>query len=259
MINFNKLEDQKEELKFHYLSNQPFPHLVINNFCNEISLEKMVANMPELSQKSRDSIFAKNKFEKSRYYEISQEFEEFHKDIMSERFATFLSYITGKEIFIDPENHGGGLHQGKGKSKLDMHLDYNYHPIEKSWWRELNILFYFSPGWKSEYGGQLKLEDLRTGKTKELDIPYNTLIIQQCSSYSLHGYEETNFPEGKARLSIASYAFQKHSNIIETPRTTDWFPDRQGGGSLKQFLGRNIHKAIKLKSKILGSGTAKNK
>lgn len=258
MINFNYLEENKEELRLKYRLADPFPHLHILDFCDEDKLNLMIDEMPILNQKSRDAIFATNKFEKSRYYELGPLFNEMHEDLQSKKFASFLSFITGKSVFVDPANHGGGLHQGRGKSKLDMHLDYNYHPLQNDWWRELNILFYFSPNWKNEYGGHLKLEDLRSGKTKKIPINFNSIIIQECSSYSLHGYDLTNFPSDSARLSIATYAFVEHKTLIESPRTTDWFPDRQGGSPLKQFLGRNIHKMVRIKSLLFGSGTSKN-
>ena len=74
----------------------------------------------------------------------------------------FLSFLTNKETFVDPKNHGGGLHQGKKNSFLDMHLDYNYHPLNQNWWREMNLLLYLNKDWKNSYGGHLKLRDLRT-------------------------------------------------------------------------------------------------
>lgn len=258
MIDFKNLETNKELLRTKYLLAEPFPYLEINNFCDERKLTDMLKEMPELTKRSRDSVFAENKFEKSRYFELGPLFNELHHDLHSEEFSEFLSYLTGKKVFIDPDNHGGGLHQGRGKSKLDMHLDYNYHPLNVNWWRELNVLFYFSPGWRTEYGGHLHLEDLRTGEKRELGIEFNKVIIQQCSSFSLHGYNYTNFPENQSRLSIATYAFTVHKNLIEKPRTTDWFPDRQGGSAIKQLLGRNIHRLIKVKTVLFGSGTSKN-
>ena len=258
MINFDYLESNKDLLRADYRLATPFPFLEIHNFCEEAKLLKMLGEMPELTNRSRDSVFAENKFEKSRYFELGALFNELHEDLHSDRFAEFLSYITGKKVFIDPDNHGGGLHEGRGRSKLDMHLDYNYHPLHKKWWRELNILFYFTPGWRADYGGQLQLEDLRSGEKRELGIDFNKVIIQQCSSYSLHGYNYTSFPEDKSRLSIATYAFTEHQSIIESPRTTDWFPDRQGGSRVKHKLGRNIHRVIKIKNFLFGSGTSKN-
>ena len=258
MINFNLLETNKNQLKSDYYSAKPFPYLVIPNICDKQKLEMLYNEIPELENKSRDYIFAGNKFEKSNYQILGPLFEELQNDLRSYRMNDFLSFLTNKKTFVDPKNHGGGLHQGKKNSFLDMHLDYNYHPLNKNWWREMNLLLYLNKDWKRSYGGQLKLKDLRTGEEVELDVPFNTLIIQQCSDYSLHGYDYTNFPEGVFRTSIATYAFTKHISQLYRPRTTDWIPEKEGDGVLKKIIGRNFHHLAKIKNSLLGSGTAKN-
>tara|TARA_B100000575_G_C22907669_1_gene527261 strand:- start:156 stop:815 length:660 start_codon:yes stop_codon:yes gene_type:complete len=218
----------------------------------------MYDEIPILENKSRDYMFAKNKYEKSNYSELGPLFNELQKDLMSEKMNSFLSYISSKDVFVDPKNHGGGLHQGRKNSFLDMHLDYNYHPINKNWWREMNLLLYLNKDWKNEYGGHLDLEDLRTGSKKKCDVPFNTLIIQQCEDYTLHGYQPTNFPDGIFRTSIATYAFTNHIKQIHEPRTTDWFPNKSGDGKLKKFIGRNFKSLVKIKNNFFGSGTSKN-
>jgi hypothetical protein len=72
-----------------------------------------------------------------------------------------LAKLASQKTFVDPKNFGGGLHQGKKNSFLDMHLDFNYHPLNKNWYRELNLLLYLNKDWKPEYKGQLKIKDLR--------------------------------------------------------------------------------------------------
>ena len=258
MINFNFLEANKNHLKNEYYSAKPFPHLVIPNICDKQKLEILYNEIPELENKSRDYIFAGNKFEKSNYQILGPLFEELQNDLRSDRMNDFLSFLTNKKTFVDPKNHGGGLHQGKKNSFLDMHLDYNYHPINQNWWREMNLLLYLNKDWKKSYGGQLKLKDLRTNEEAELDVPFNTLIIQQCSDYSLHGYDFTNFPDGVFRTSIATYAFTEHIRQLYKPRTTDWIPEKEGDGVLKKIIGRKFHHLVKIKNSLLGSGTAKN-
>src|SRR5678815_1900952 len=210
MINFSFLEENREKLRMDYLLAKPFPHLVIDNFCDSERLDGLYEKIPELSNKSRDYIFANNKFEKSNYRELGQEFDELYLDLGSDRMNSFLSFIANEEVFVDPANHGGGLHQGKKNSFLDMHLDFNYHPLHKGWYRNMNLLLYLNKNWKPEYKGHLKLVDLRSGAEKELEVPFNRIIIQQTRAYTLHGYDPTNFPEGNYRTSIATYAYTLH-------------------------------------------------
>ena len=257
MINFELLENNLDELRIKYLSAQPFPHLILDNFCDEEKLTRAYEAVPELGNKSRDYAFANNKFEKSNYKEICPEFAEFYNDLSSERFNKILAFITAKKTFVDPKNFGGGLHQGKKNSFLDMHLDFNYHPINKNWYRELNLLLYLNKGWKPEYGGALKIKDLRTNEEAELAVPFNRMIIQQCAPYTLHGYDMTSFPAGNYRTSIATYAYQLHERLIEQPRTTDWFP-KEDASVMKKLLAKNYNFLVKTKNKFFGSATAKN-
>jgi hypothetical protein len=257
MINFDFLENNLEALRIKYLTAQPFSYLIIDGFCDEEKLNRAYASIPELEKKSRDYAFANNKFEKSNYKVLSPELEELYIDLSSERFNKILSFITAKKVFVDPKNHGGGLHQGKKNSFLDMHLDFNYHPINKNWYRELNLLLYLNKDWKPKYKGGLKIKDLRTDEWAELDVPFNRMIIQQCAPYTLHGYDMTNFPEGKYRTSIATYAYQIHNRYLETPRTTDWFP-KEDASFFKKQLAKNYNFLVQTKNKLFGSGTAKN-
>ena len=257
MINFENLTEKADQFRIDYLSAKPFSYLIIDDFCDTAKLLELYSKIPDLENKSRDYMFAKNKFEKSNYGALGPLFQELHDELHSEKMDQFLSYISAKDIFVDPKNFGGGLHQGKSRSRLDMHLDFNYHPLEKNWYREMNLLFYLNKDWKPEYGGDLIIQDLRTGIKKSLAVPFNRLIVQKCSSYSLHGYNAHTFPEGSYRTSIATYAYVQHIKQIETPRTTDWFPDKDTS-MFKRFLGKNMKHLVKAKSIFFGSGTAKN-
>jgi len=257
MINFEFLEKNLSDLQVKYLSAQPFPHLIIDDFCDINKLNKAYESIPELNNKSRDYAFANNKFEKSNYKELGPELQELYSDLSSDRFNKILAFITAKNVFVDPKNFGGGLHQGKKNSFLDMHLDFNYHPLNKNWYRELNLLLYLNKDWKPEYGGELKIKDLRTNDEAALDVPFNRLIIQQCAPYTLHGYDMTSFPEGRYRTSIATYAYQVHERLVETPRTTDWFP-KEDASALKKLLAKNYNFLVQTKNKFFGSATAKN-
>lgn len=83
MINWDFLEKNKDELRIKYLTNKPFSHLVIDNFCDESKLRELRDSVPELSNKSRDYMFAGNKFEKSNYKELGPLFDEYYNEIKS--------------------------------------------------------------------------------------------------------------------------------------------------------------------------------
>lgn len=262
IINFEKLEKQKNILKKEFLNGVPYEAIVLDDFCDAKKLTSAVSSLPDMVDqgvnKSRDFIFAKNKFEKSNFNEIHPVFAELKKELCSTRFESLLKDITGESIFIDPEFHGGGLHQGGKGSFLDMHADFNYHPINKKWFRNINILLYLNKDWEDSFGGELKLIDARLENAPECKIAplFNRAVIMFTREYTLHGYDIINFPEGKYRRSIAAYGYtlmEKEGSV----RTTVWYPER--GGPIKKIIGKYMPYLVKLKSKILGSGTVKNK
>jgi hypothetical protein len=256
MIRFDYLEKNQEQWRLDFLLAEPFPHLSIDRCCEPERIEALYGQIPEIRTKSRDYVFAANKYEKSRFWSISPLFEELYQDLISGRFQQFLRFVTHEPVFVDRSFHGGGIHQGREGSFLDMHLDFNYHPLHKYWYRTLNLLLYLNPGWQPEYGGHLKLEDLRSGARKSVGIPFNRLIIQKTCNFTLHGYDTIRFPPGQFRTSVAAYAYATHRRHIEKPRTTDWFVD--AGQPLKRFLARVYDPAVRIKNTLFGSATAKH-
>ncbi|MGJ8681872.1 2OG-Fe(II) oxygenase [Paraglaciecola sp.] len=262
MINFEYLESNISKFKNEFSDNNLFNYIIIDGFCDNNLLLKAVSQIPDpidsSVEKSRDFIFAKNKYEKSGFEEISPEFSILKNDFFSNRFNSIIQEITGRDVFVDPSFHGGGLHQGGKDSYLNMHVDFNYHPLNENWFRDVNILLYLNENWKKEYGGELKLRNgLKKGSKPVLIEPiFNRAVIMLTRDYTFHGYDKINFPEGQYRRSIAAYGYSVQEPTEEA-RTTVWYPENVG--FVKKLLGIHMPKIIKYKSKILGSGTKKNK
>lgn len=257
MINFDYIEANKDAFRQQFLNAEPFPHIAIDNICDAEKLTLLYNRIPEIETKSADYLFASQKYEKSKFRQLGGVFEELHNDLTSKRFENWLKYVTDENVFIDPQFYGGGIHQGRKGSYLDMHADFNYHPLNHHWYRNLNLLLYINKDWKTEYGGQLKLEDPRTGVKTEVDVPFNRLAIMHCRSYTLHGYDPIHFPEGQYRTSIAAYAYTLHKEIVEPPRTTVWHVKGRRH-PFKYLVSKIWVPAVKVKSLFKKSTTAKH-
>jgi len=142
MIRFEFIEANQEKFRNDFLTAKPFPHLAVDGICDELKLTELYSLIPDIETPSADYVFGKNKFEKSKYRELGGLFEELYQDFISERFQKWLKYVSNEDIFIDDTFYGGGIHQGKTGSFLDMHADFNYHPLNDKWFRNLNLLLY---------------------------------------------------------------------------------------------------------------------
>jgi hypothetical protein len=175
---------------------------------------------------------------------------------MSPRFEKIIRQISGHEVWVDPAFHGGGMHQGAQGSFLDMHTDFNVHPVQTDWFRDLNILIYLNPRWTQEWGGSLKLENLKDGRAAEIEPAFGRCVIMKTRDYTLHGYDPINFPKGEFRRSIACYAYSPLREGVRV-KSTKWYPSN--GNPLKRLLGQFWPELVAIKSKVFGSATAKNK
>lgn len=260
MINFDKIENKIEIYSNQFREAQPYGHVVIDNFCNKNLLQeinKIPNPLKEKINKSKDYIFAKNKFEKSNFKTLSTGFEELYNDLISDRFKKILFKITNQEVFVDNDFHGGGLHQGGEKSFLDMHVDFNFHPLHKSWFRNLNILLYLNYGWEPHYKGQLDLKHKDKNFTKSIDPIFNRCVIMLTRNYTLHGYKTISFPKNEFRKSIAAYAYTYKTNTSYSERSTVWYPEKTN--IFKKIIGKSWPKLVKLKNLFFGSSTKNNK
>lgn len=249
MINFNLIEDNLEILSQEFREAEPFPFIKIDNFADAEKLSRAIESFPVPGcakiNKSRDYIFAKNKYEKSNFKDLSSECQEIYDDFVSERFQNILIKITGQDVFVDKEFHGGGIHQGGEGSFLDMHVDFNYHPLHHDWFRNLNILLYLNKDWQKEYKGQLRLKHLKTGKYTEVEPIFNRCVIMFTRDYTLHGYDSISFPPNKFRRSIATYAYSLDREP-QAQRSTVWMPDKSS--IAKKVIGKFWPKLVKVKT-----------
>lgn len=260
MIDFNRLESGLANMRQEWNTAQPFQLVIIDEFARDDMLSAMMSELPlpgaaNLS-KSRDYVFAKNKYEKSGFASFGQISKALYDDLISERFQRWLSALCGRDIWVDREFHGGGLHQGGAGSFLDMHVDFNVHPLHSEWLRDLNILLYLNKDWKEEYGGQLKLRNRKNDECLSVDPVFNRCVVMETRDYTLHGYDPIRFPGGEYRRSIACYAYSRVEPGVKG-RSTIWFPET--GGMIKRVTGRIWPTLVRWKGRFFGSGTARNR
>lgn len=254
VINFEYLEANKDSFRQQFLTAKPFCLVAVDGFLLTEKAEELYKSIPEIETESADYVFAKNKFEKSKFWTMGGIFQELFNDLTSKRFQDWIQFVTNEDVFIDTDFYGGGIHQGKKGSFLDMHADFNYHPLKETWFRNLNLLLYLNKDWKPEYKGHLRLEHSETGDKTEVEVPFNRFVVMHSRGYTLHGYDPIQFPEGKYRTSIAAYAFSLHEQPLEASRTTVWHVEKNN--PIKYLLSKIWVPAVRLKSRFTKSKTA---
>jgi Rps23 Pro-64 3,4-dihydroxylase Tpa1-like proline 4-hydroxylase len=216
-----KLETEATQIStdFHSDKGIKTKFTAIDNFLPEEIACKIFDVFPPL-----DDMRLLDSFREKKYTSKSMEkFNPLIGDItfafQDERVIAKVSEITGiKDPKGDPNLYAGGISaMGKGHF-LQPHLD-NSHDLEQENYRVLNLLYYITPDWNPENGGNLELWDEEVTEAIEIPSLFNRLVLMSTNDKSFHSVNEVKV-EG-ARCCVSNYYFSPHSpNGYETTHVT---------------------------------------
>lgn len=222
-----------EKLSNEFQNNQPFPHIVFDNFLETGSAESCLDNF-KIDKNWVNYSFVNNY---KKYGLVERKFmnlniNEILNELGSEEFTKIVSKLSGiKDIFLDETLGGGGLNQVFNGGSLNVHTDFIPHIKEKKWKRVLNLIIYLNHDWKNEYKGELELWDENAkNRIKSISPIFNRCIIFKTDKKSFHGHpEKMVLPDGVSRKSIILYYLvkekeeQKIYSTYYVPRPNDKF------------------------------------
>lgn len=130
-----------------------------------------------------------------------------------------VAELTGiKDVVGDPHLYAGGISAMSRGHFLNPHID-NSHDGEQKNYRVLNLLYYVTPGWRAENGGNLELWDQNIKAPVEIPSLFNRLVLMATNDKSWHSVNQIK-AEGTRRC-ISNYYFSPHSpNGYETSHVT---------------------------------------
>ena len=120
-----------------------------------------------------------------------------------------VAELTGiKDAVGDPHLYAGGISAMAPGHFLNPHID-NSHDGERKNYRVLNLLYYITPGWHPENGGNLELWDEKVTRPIEIPSLFNRLVLMSTNEKSWHSVNQVK-ADGK-RCCISNYYFSPHS------------------------------------------------
>ena len=147
-----------------------------------------------------------------------------------------VAELTGiKDAIGDPHLYAGGISAMVQGHFLNPHID-NSHDGEQKNYRVLNLLYYITPDWRAENGGNLELWDEKVTKPVEIPSHFNRLVLMTTNDRSWHSVNEVK-ADG-TRCCVSNYYFSAHSpNGYETTHVT-------------YFMARPEQKVLRLITRI---------
>ena len=201
--NKSLLNDQfntsKSKIGFFYL-DELFPH----------DLAKQLHEaFPDYSEMFLKKSLRQDKYVAAQMNLYNPIIEECIYAFQDERIVALVSEICNlKDVFPDDKLYAGGISLMKKNQFLNPHLD-NSHDKERERWRVLNLLYYVTPNWKLENGGNLELWP--NGLNNEqitLESKFNRLIVMVTHNNSLHSVSPVKSDE--SRTCISNYYFSSN-------------------------------------------------
>jgi len=112
---------------------------------------------------------------------------------------------TLEECSADASLYAGGISSMSKKQFLKPHLD-NSHDKDRDKWRVLNLLYYTTPDWKEEFGGNLEVwPDGLKGNPITIVSKFNRLVVMGTDKDSWHSVSPITVD--KRRNCVSNYYF----------------------------------------------------
>ncbi len=245
MLNLDKWRNRLPELREAYQTDQPYPHIVIDDFLEPWAAKQAMEAFPAVKDEGwihymhvNEKKHGLNKMEL-----LPSFIQQLIQQLNSPECLAFVSELTGiKGLKADDSLEGGGLHQSQRGGYLNIHADFTVHPHRRTWRRRVNLLIYLNEDWQPEYKGDLELwtRDMKSCVQKISPI-FNRCVLFNTDEDSFHGLPDPiECPEGHTRKSIALYYFTEEATLPRKRATN--YRARPGDGikSLWIYLDKKL-------------------
>lgn len=112
-----------------------------------------------------------------------------------------------KDLHPDKNLYAGGISMMREANFLNPHLD-NSHDKDRNMWRVLNLLYYVTPSWDIENGGNLELwPNGPSNKAITIHSKFNRLIIMATHNQSWHSVSPVTI--NGVRCCVSNYYFSQ--------------------------------------------------
>lgn len=129
--------------------------------------------------------------------------------VQDPRVVRVVERITGiKDQIPDSSLYAGGLSAMGLGHFLGPHID-NSHEASRKYYRTLNLLYYVSPDWTLENGGNLELWDHDVHRNATILSAFNRLVIMATDPWSWHSVDTVR--TDRLRCCVSNYYFSQTS------------------------------------------------
>jgi Rps23 Pro-64 3,4-dihydroxylase Tpa1-like proline 4-hydroxylase len=189
----------------------PVRHVYIDDFLPEPWARAIAGVMPPMSQLRRYDSLKERKG-------IGIDFDAYPPILKDITFAFQApSVLAAAAAFsgitrLNPDEHlySGGLSAMGEGDYLNPHIDNSGNPFLQQY-RRINVLLYVTPGWNSDWGGNLELWDAHRANPIRLEPRFNRVIFMNTNRTSFHSVNPIHGCGALTRNCVSNYYFSPDS------------------------------------------------
>lgn len=217
----NRLERDADAIKADFETSKGVPtkFVVIDDLLPDDEAKTIAAAFPASEKMRLLDSFREKKHTSKSLNEFDPVITAITFAFQDERVIKIVAELTDiRDAVGDPHLYAGGISAMESGHFLNPHID-NSHDGERQNYRVLNLLYYVSPEWKPENGGNLELWDEKVRTRVEIPSLFNRLVLMATNDKSFHSVNEVKAET--PRRCISNYYFSPHSpNGYETFHVT---------------------------------------
>ncbi|WP_367607696.1 2OG-Fe(II) oxygenase [Legionella sp. W05-934-2] len=232
-----RLNETKEHLKQEFFLEHHIKvarHFTLDNLLPTEIAERIYTNFPKPSQMHLLNIPGKLKLKYSHLKDVSSLLQDINFAIQDPQVVALIEEITEiKNQVPDPSQYAGGISTLLKGYRLNPHLD-NSHDVDRKHYRTVNVLYYLSPNWRLENGGNYELWDKEIKNRIIVPSLFNRLLVMETNRTSWHAVNPVLCDA--PRCCVFNYFFSEQS-----PEGEEYFFN---GNSFRARPEQKIRRAI---------------
>jgi Rps23 Pro-64 3,4-dihydroxylase Tpa1-like proline 4-hydroxylase len=179
---------------------------VIDNLLPEAAAREIFEAFPDKHTMMLKKSLRENKYVAAQMDKYTPILEEIIYAFQDPRVLNLVEEITGiQEMVPDDRLYAGGISLMAKDNFLNPHLD-NSHDKNRQMYRVLNLLYYVTPDWSHEMGGNLELWDSGPKEPqREITAKFNRLAIMATHEKSWHSVSQVTVD--RSRCCVSNYYF----------------------------------------------------
>ncbi len=212
-----RLKNESSSLREQFDSVYPIRSFVVDELLPADLVKEIYEAFPAKEQMVLRKSLRENKYVAAQMNRYNPLLEEIVFAFQHPAVVQLVGNITGMPHLIPDEHlYAGGISlMGKGQF-LNPHLD-NSHDKDRNNYRVLNLLYYVSPDWQLEYGGNLELWDEGPqSPPRTITSRSNRLVVMNTSQRSYHSVSPVTTDNN--RCCVSNYYFSP-----VPPESRDYF------------------------------------